>query len=266
VISTLLLLWIPSRDCRSGGFIHSQAVLLLPSRSPRLIVGCVGWFFESVVGRILDSSCRLKTVVGFEFYLSGCTSYHCLQQVILVSSKLVIWKLILRREDRASWHIRIKWSFMLINIGLTESSRWVIWCYYVYNHIFINLWCVIPCPKFSFKFFGPYHVVRKVGIGAYDLDLLASSQVNHMFHVSQIKLFTPTYIMVFSQLPHSVDSTGLEVSPTAVFVWYTVYLVLYRRSLVQPSMYPPGLHARKRSMSAYEQPRGGLHLHTLSLV
>jgi hypothetical protein len=29
-------------------------------------------------------------VVGFEFYLSGCTSYCCLQQVILASSKLVI--------------------------------------------------------------------------------------------------------------------------------------------------------------------------------
>jgi hypothetical protein len=73
--------------------------------SPRLIVGCVGWFFESVVGRILDSGCRLKTVVGFEFYLSGCTSYRCLQQVILASLKLVIWRLILRREDRASWRI-----------------------------------------------------------------------------------------------------------------------------------------------------------------
>ena len=49
---------------------------------PWLIVGCVGWFLESVVGRILDSGCQLKTVVGFEFYLPGCTSYRCLQQVI----------------------------------------------------------------------------------------------------------------------------------------------------------------------------------------
>ena len=32
-----------------------------------LIVGCVGWFLESVVGRILESGCRLKTVVGFKF-------------------------------------------------------------------------------------------------------------------------------------------------------------------------------------------------------
>jgi hypothetical protein len=35
-----------------------------------------------VVGRIINSDCWLKTVVGFECYLPGCTSYHCLQQVI----------------------------------------------------------------------------------------------------------------------------------------------------------------------------------------
>jgi hypothetical protein len=43
-----------------------------------------------VVRQILDSGCRLKTVVGFEFYLSGCTSYHWLQQVILAFLKLVV--------------------------------------------------------------------------------------------------------------------------------------------------------------------------------
>jgi hypothetical protein len=56
-------------------------------------------------GRILDSGCRLKTMVGFEFYLSGYTSYRCLQQVIMASLKLVIWRSILRRKDRASWRI-----------------------------------------------------------------------------------------------------------------------------------------------------------------
>jgi hypothetical protein len=40
-----------------------------------LIPGCVGWFFESVVERILNSGCQLKIVVGFKFYSSGCTSY-----------------------------------------------------------------------------------------------------------------------------------------------------------------------------------------------
>jgi hypothetical protein len=128
-------LWIPSRDCRSGGFIRSQLVLLLPSRSPRLIVGWVGWFFESVVGRILDSGCRLKTVVGFEFYLSGCTIYRCLQQVILASLKLVIWRLILRREDRASWRIKLpRWLSHMSGKWLHEAPlrRW-------YTHYIIGL-------------------------------------------------------------------------------------------------------------------------------
>jgi hypothetical protein len=53
-----------------GHFIDSQSVLLV-----RLIPGCVGWFFESVVGWILDSGCLLKMVVGFKFNSSGCTSY-----------------------------------------------------------------------------------------------------------------------------------------------------------------------------------------------
>jgi hypothetical protein len=52
-----------------GHFIDSQSVLLV-----RLIPGCVGWFFESVVGWILDSGCLLKMVVGFKFNSSGCTS------------------------------------------------------------------------------------------------------------------------------------------------------------------------------------------------
>ena len=49
--------------------------------------GCVGWFFESVVGQILGSDCRIETVVGSLCVSSGCTSYpRCLQQVIGWSS------------------------------------------------------------------------------------------------------------------------------------------------------------------------------------
>jgi hypothetical protein len=54
----------------------------LPIGAPGpLIPGCVGWYFESVVGQILDSGYRLK---GFEFNSSCCTSYPgCLQLVTL---------------------------------------------------------------------------------------------------------------------------------------------------------------------------------------
>jgi hypothetical protein len=86
---------ISLRDYRSGHVIGSQLVLLV-----HLISGCVGWFFNSVFGRILDLVFRFKTVVGIEFYLPGCTSYWCLQQFILAVLQLVILVGIPRREDR----------------------------------------------------------------------------------------------------------------------------------------------------------------------
>jgi hypothetical protein len=52
--------------------------------SSPLISGCVDWFFESVVGWILNSGCRLKMMVDFEFYSLGCTSYFgCFQLVTM---------------------------------------------------------------------------------------------------------------------------------------------------------------------------------------
>lgn len=56
-----------------------------PFEVSRLIVGCVGWFLESVVGRILDSGCRLKTVVGFEFY--------CQVALVIVACSKLSWLL-----------------------------------------------------------------------------------------------------------------------------------------------------------------------------
>jgi hypothetical protein len=105
VISTPLLLWFSSRDYKSGGFIAPNWCSYSLQGTPWLIVSCVGWFFESVVGRILDLGCRLKTVVSFEFYLLGCTSYRCLQQAILASLKLVIWYSSNVVKVGTPWHI-----------------------------------------------------------------------------------------------------------------------------------------------------------------
>jgi hypothetical protein len=65
----------------------------------------------------------------------------------------------------------------------------------------------------AYKFFGQYEILEKVGEVPYNW-IPASSAIHPVYHISQLKEFTPDHTPVFSELPvkATLDNTKPEAN------------------------------------------------------
>jgi hypothetical protein len=70
--------------------------------------------------------------------------------------------------------------------------------------------------KVSLNYYGPYKVLQKIGSMAYKLELLASSRVHPIFHVSCLKKVIGDKIPVQTIFPELDEEGKITLDPEAI--------------------------------------------------
>lgn len=73
-----------------------------------------------------------------------------------------------------------------------------------------------PFPKLSYKFFGPYPIIERIGKVVYRLELSPTSQLHNVFPISQLKEYRADYTPMFTDLPKLPTLDVLETGPELI--------------------------------------------------
>jgi hypothetical protein len=73
-----------------------------------------------------------------------------------------------------------------------------------------------PFPKLAYKYFVPYAILERIRSVAYKLDLPPRCSVHPVFHVFQLKSFTPDHSSVYSKLPDTPLLNVAELTRQAI--------------------------------------------------
>uniref|UniRef100_A0A0A8ZMG0 Uncharacterized protein n=1 Tax=Arundo donax TaxID=35708 RepID=A0A0A8ZMG0_ARUDO len=73
-----------------------------------------------------------------------------------------------------------------------------------------------PCHKLTFKYFGPYKILERLGKAAYKLELPPHALIHPVFHVSQLKPSVPDYTPVYAEIPVLPNVEAADIQPEAI--------------------------------------------------